>query len=149
VETIKFHATSCYTVRDKEKFFKQFKRFIEKSCPESLFTKPFCNHLSNMFGHIAYYDRNGFHIFSDAWKRYDFIQHILNTEPCGDPEWTWSDVEEACIQFLKTNQDIVLKYKRECYNHEYIVDLETVRNILNQHDEKFHLAVYEIISLYK
>ena len=57
----KYVATEWATVADKEKFEKQFKRFVLSDFKRSLFTKAFYNRLSNCFGHIAHYDINGFY----------------------------------------------------------------------------------------
>lgn len=55
-----------------------------------------------MFGHIAHYDRNGFY---DEWfreGRADWTEYILDRGAWfGDPEYTWSDVENAFVEWLK------------------------------------------------
>jgi hypothetical protein len=65
-------------------------------------------HLSNMFGHIAHYNINGFYEqwFADLKVCCNWAEHITGNwlSGLGDPRFTWSDVERALIQWVKENQ---------------------------------------------
>ena len=101
----KFTPTQWSTVEDKEKFVKHFKRFVDKGMPWTLFYKWFYLRLSQMFGHIAHYNRTGFH---DTWfgserDKHRWLTYIAKGGAygsVGDPAWTWSDVEKDLASWM-------------------------------------------------
>ena len=104
---MKYTATQWNTAADKEKFTAQFKKFVERGFPESLFTKGFYNRMSMMRGHIAHYDRGGFFgaQFSTSEHRADFLNHWAGAAIYGDPAYTWSDVERVLSAWLQEHPE--------------------------------------------
>lgn len=105
-KSITFWPTKWESVEQKTKFFRHFKKFMMSGCKPTLFYKWFYNRLHMTFGHMAHYDQNGFYEvwFSDSSAIQSFINHCL-AYPCyGDPEYTYSDVEEALQDWLVANK---------------------------------------------
>ena len=106
-----FLQTEFDSAEQKAKFANHFVRFVESDFKASLFYNWFYTRLSMTFGHIAHYDRNGFFqtFFADTKGKLDFAAitagHCgLYADPneqlggmgiCGDPRYTYSDVERA------------------------------------------------------
>jgi len=89
--------TPMYTqaLGDKEKFLKHFIRFKQSGYKWTLFHRWFYIRLSFMFGHIAHCNRHGFydHWFATPEAQAEFLENIRTWRPCGDPEYTYVDVE--------------------------------------------------------
>jgi hypothetical protein len=68
--------------------------------------------LCKTFGHIAHYDKTGFTavFFQDLRGKVDFLEQTTSWRPCGDPAWTYADVERAILQRLKAC-DILTAYR--------------------------------------
>lgn len=101
----KLHATQWSTIQDKEKFIKQFERFVKSGYKRTLFPKWFYQRLSCMFGFIAHFNQNGFYSekFSTPQRIEDFKTRIREWTCYGDPTYTFSDVERILrdkINFL-------------------------------------------------
>ena len=92
-----FTPTQWSTAQDKATFGNHFFRFIESGWKQRLFTRSFYNRLSSCFGHIAHYDLHGFYgtWFAEDALRLGFLQHTLRFSCCGNPTYTFSDVERA------------------------------------------------------
>ena len=103
--SVQFTATQWETAEQKAKFANQFIRFIKSGYKQSLFPKWFYNRLSNTFGFIAHYNREGFYdtYFTDYNGINNFSHSILNFPCYGDPDYTFSDVEKELIKWLKAN----------------------------------------------
>ena len=103
-----FTPTQWATAEEKAKIANKLTRFILSGFQQAIFTKGMYQHLSNMFGHIAHYDINGFYAtwFADIKSCRDWAEHITGSwlSGIGDPRFTWSDVETALIQWAKDNQ---------------------------------------------
>lgn len=92
-----FVATQWDTAEQKARFANHFMRFLDSIFKESLFQKWFYTRLSRTFGHIAHFDQEGFyHTFFTSLKgRVDFLEQTLGYSCCGDPTYTYSDVERG------------------------------------------------------
>lgn len=100
-----FAATKWATADDKALFCERLARFAEAGFPRSRFTKAMYRQLSNMFGHIAHYDINGFYAewFQTPGDQANWWRHLLSYRHVGDPAWTWSDAETAFGRWAERN----------------------------------------------
>jgi len=92
----------------KAKFGNHLLRFIAEDFPETMFIQKFYQRLSNIFGHIAHYNRVGFWdgFFQTRATKIDFLDQTIR-HPCyGDPAWTYSDVEIVISTRLKLSSII-------------------------------------------
>ncbi len=103
-----FTPTKWAAAEEKAKISNRLTRFIIGGFQQSSFTKGMYQRLSNMFGHIAHYDINGFYStwFTDIKSCRDWVEHITGSwlSGIGDPRFTWSDAEKALIQWIQDNQ---------------------------------------------
>lgn len=103
-----FTSTKWATAEDKAKIANKLTRFILGGFQQAAFTKAMYQHLSNMFGHIAHYNLNGFYEvwFADIKACRNWAKHITGNwlSGIGDPQFTWSDVEQILIQWMMENQ---------------------------------------------
>lgn len=92
-----FTPTKFDTAGQKAKWANHLVAFLEARCPLSMFHGWFYTRLSTTFMHIAHYNRLGFHEvwFCTAQNRARFVKHLLDYRVCGDPAYTYSDVEAA------------------------------------------------------
>lgn len=100
-----FTPTQWDTAQDKAAFAKQFVRFVQSGFAGKYFTDKFYRRLSNTFGNIAHYNRDGFWdtFFSTTADKVRFLEQTLQ-HPCyGDPAWTYSDVERALQAWLQAD----------------------------------------------
>jgi hypothetical protein len=99
-----FQPTKFSTAQDKTDFGNAFLHFIESEWARTAFTKSLYNRLSMCFSHIAHYDAAGFYEtwFSSDADRLRFLRHTLAWPCWGDPEFTFSDVERAIQQEIRT-----------------------------------------------
>jgi hypothetical protein len=109
-----FTSTKWHTAEDKAKFAMQFVRFVDGGFQEKQFTDGFYKRLSNMFGHIAHFNRGGFYgtFFTSLQARLEFLEQCANWSPCGDPAWTWSDVERALQGWMRETDAVGAARKR-------------------------------------
>lgn len=102
-----FTPTKWATAEEKAKIANKLTRFILGGFRQGSFTKAMYQRLSNMFGHIAHYDINGFYTtwFTDIKACRDWTEHITSNwlSGIGDPKFTWSDVEKVLIQWMNDN----------------------------------------------
>ena len=107
-QTEDFTPTEWAAAEEKAKIANKMTRFILGGFQQGSFTKAMYQRLSNMFGHIAHYNINGFYEewFSDTKACRDWTKHITSNwlSGLGDPKYTWSDVEKALIHWVKDNQ---------------------------------------------
>jgi hypothetical protein len=110
-----FTPTEWNSAEDKAKFANHFVRFVESGYKPSLFEKWFYTRLSNTFGHIAHYDRGGFYatFFETLRDQLRFLEITAGNYGlysdrsggiCGDPQFTYSDVERALRNWARENQ---------------------------------------------
>jgi hypothetical protein len=103
-----FTPTKWATAEEKAKIANKLTRFILGGFRQGSFAKAMYQRLSNMFGHIAHYDINGFYTtwFTDIKACRDWAEHIIGSwlSGIGDPQFTWSDVERSMIQWMQDNQ---------------------------------------------
>lgn len=92
-----FTPTKWDSAETKAKFANDLCRFMAADFKESLFTKTLYQRLSMCFGHIAHYSREGFlgEFFRDLRGKVAFLEQTLAWRCFGDPEFTYSDVEQA------------------------------------------------------
>lgn len=97
-----YTATKFSTVKDKERFVKQFKSFVKSDYDIHKFPKLFYIRLSMCFGHIAHYDQLGFYdtFFRDTAGKLDFVNQCIHNGGVGDPAWTFADVERQIQLWL-------------------------------------------------
>ena len=128
-----------YSAEDKAKFTNQFVKFVESDFSVKHFPKWFYQQLSNTFGHIAHYDREGFYQtwFSNEKSKLDFIIWCKEYNIIGSPEYTFSDVEKA-LQIWLVNQKIEEKLQLGVELINFEKDLR-MRNLLL---EKYPLDKY-------
>jgi len=98
-----FLCTEFSSTTDKANFGNALLHFLEADCPQELFTKKLYNRLSMTFGHIAHCDRAGFYDtwFTRARHKAAFIEKTLRWPCQGDPEYTFSDVEQAIQRVMR------------------------------------------------
>ena len=105
-----YTATKFSTAEDKAKFERQFKAFVLADFPASKFPKWFYQRLSNTFGHIAHYDQGGFYStwFTCNRDKLAFLQRTAEYDCCGDPAYTFSDVERVLAAWVRDTRLISL-----------------------------------------
>jgi hypothetical protein len=93
-----FAATEFHTAADKAKFLATLVRFLCNHCDEDRFDRRLYNGLHTHLGHIAHYDRGGFHAewFRDAEARIRFLAHHATRDLYGD----WGDVGRALRDWI-------------------------------------------------
>ena len=98
-----FTATRFATAADKAAFGDMLMGFIVADFPAGGWNDKLYRRLSNCFGHIAHCDRGGFYQtwFADTPGKVRFLHHTLRSVPCGDPQWTWCDIERAIVDRLR------------------------------------------------
>jgi hypothetical protein len=103
-----FTATRWATAEEKATFANNLASFVVGGCLLEHFTAALYKQLSHMFSHIAHYDRDGFaHVWFETPKnRSDWIHHLLDNVSYGAPNVTWSDVEEAFVQWLRERREL-------------------------------------------
>lgn len=101
----KFTPTQFSSSADKARFSNHFIRFIRADFPKSLFPKWFYVRLSMTFGHIAHFSQQGFFdtFFTDEEGKRSFVEITKRYSCCGDPAFTYSDVERAIQKWLVEN----------------------------------------------
>ena len=108
-----FTATKWDTGEVKAKFANDLCRFIAADFKVTLFTEKTYHRLAMTFGHIAHYNRHGFiaEFFEDLRGKVAFLEQTLMWHPCGDPAWTYSDVERVIMVRLR-KCDILTVYRQ-------------------------------------
>jgi hypothetical protein len=109
-DATQFIATEWNSAADKAAFGNTYLHFIESGWKRSLFTKGFYQRLSNCFSHIAHYDIHGFYQtwFTCDKDRLEFLRWA-SRHPCyGDPKFTFSDVERAIKQQIRSRNYVAL-----------------------------------------
>ena len=99
-----FTPTKWSTAEQKAKFANQLMAFIAADFPENKFTKALYNRLSQCFGMIAHYNREGFidTFFTSLPGKVRFLK-CLTEWPCyGSSEYTFSDVECATSAAIRS-----------------------------------------------
>ena len=112
-----FTATKFSSVEDKEKFAKQFKKFVQSDFDYSKFPKWFYNRLSMCYGMIAHYDQNGFYhtFFTTTQGKVRFLDDVMQYPCYGAPDYTFSDVEKYLQQWIK-EQGLLEVYRQRFYD---------------------------------
>ena len=108
-----FTATKWDTSEDKAKFANNLCRFIASDFKTTMFTDKLYRRLAMMFGHIAHYNKFGFtaEFFEDLRGKVAFLEETTMWQPCGDPAWTYSDVERGILRRLQTC-DLLTAYRQ-------------------------------------
>lgn len=86
----------------KARFANHFVRFVESGFKPTIFPDWFYRRLSTAFGHIAHFNRGGFYatwFHTDADRR-AFLENAMRWSCCGDPEFTYCDVERALRRWI-------------------------------------------------
>ena len=100
-----FKPTQWDTTQAKACFADQFVRFVLNDFARQDFTDRFYRRLSNTFGHIADYNRDGFWaaFFTTTADKVRFLERTVEYACYGDPAWTYSDVERALQDWVRTS----------------------------------------------
>ena len=108
-----FTATKWDTGQDKAKFANDLCRVMAADFQTTMFTEKMYRRLAMTFGHIAHSSRHGFltEFFEDLRGKVAFLEQTLMWLPCGDPAWTYSDVERAVLQRLRAC-DLLTAYRQ-------------------------------------
>lgn len=111
--TITYTATEFSSVEDKTKFRMQLIAFVEGGFPQEQFTNALYKHLSNCFGHIAHFNRDGFYTtwFRSPEAQLEFCEHLLTWRCYGDPAFTFCDVEKDLQRWLR-GADVIANLKQ-------------------------------------
>ena len=133
-----FTPTKWAAAEEKARMANKLTRFILGGFQQGSFTKRMYQRLSNMFGHIAHYDINGFYStwFADVKSCHEWVEHVSSSwlSGIGDPKFTWSDVEKALVQWIKDNQI------QEQLDELYQLDVEhKERSLLTALQQKYTL----------
>lgn len=114
-EPEQFTATQLSTIEDKAKFANALMKFIAHEFPRQSFGKTLYQRLSNTFGHIANYNRDGFYsvFFERDADKVAFLDQTLRWPCHGDPTYTFCDVERAVQQRLRAANVIEVFRMRE------------------------------------
>ena len=101
-----FVPTQWDTAEQKAKFANALLTFVAQDFPRSKFHESFYRRLSNTFGHIACYNRDGFYerFFLTAKDKLEFLEQCAEWPCFGDPVYTYSDVERAVGERLRKSQ---------------------------------------------
>jgi hypothetical protein len=99
-----FTPTKYSTAEQKAAVANHLLGFIAAGFPENKFTKAFYERLCNCFGFIAHLNRNGFFetFFTCTADKLRFIEAVVNARCYGDPEYTYSDVERAVGELVRS-----------------------------------------------
>jgi hypothetical protein len=123
-----FVPTQFSTAQEKAKFAAHFVRFVESGFKESLFTKAFYRQLSNCFGHIAHFDRDGFYHtwFRNPVQQLAFLTNVAEWRCYGSPEHTFSDVERVLRMWVLSNdhRNRLVRQIAEQTEREELAELE-------------------------
>jgi len=105
----RFTATPHSTADEKARFCADFIRFVLSGFDRKRFTQKFYERLSNIFGHIAHFNADGFWEvwFADPAKQREFVQHIHEYVALGDPRHCWVDVERELKSWIMVNAESV------------------------------------------
>lgn len=104
-----FTPTKFHSAEDKQKFAEHFKKFVKSGFKGGYFNNKFYQQLSNCFGFIAHYNREGFwaEYFAELPDKIRFVQEVL-LHPCyGDPAFTFSDVEKHLQKWIHEEDTLV------------------------------------------
>ncbi len=110
-----FVATKWSTAEDKAKFANALMKFIANEFPRPAFSRALYQRLSNTFGHIANYNRDGFSsvFFERDADKVVFLDQTLRWPSYGDPTYTFCDVERAVQRRLRAANVIDVFRMRE------------------------------------
>jgi hypothetical protein len=97
-----FKPTPWATEHEKASFANWLVEFICGGFHAPEFTKRRYKQLSNLFHHIAHYDRGGFfhEWFRDIHAQVRFVANIRESPPYPDAPHTWADVERAIRRWV-------------------------------------------------
>jgi hypothetical protein len=129
-----FTATKWDTGEDKANFANDFSRFMAADFKPALLTEKLYRRLSMSFGHIAHYDRHGFltAFFENLSGKVAFLERTMMWRPCGDPAWTYSDVERAVLKRLRACDPLT------AYRQLRVAEVEsTERELLHRLQAKY------------
>src|SRR5271165_5831432 len=114
-EPEQFIATQRSTAKDKAKFANDLAKFVAQEFPRQSFSKALYQRLSNTFGHIANYNRDGFYsvFFERDADKVVFLDQTLRWPCFGDPTYTFCDAERAVQRRLRAANVIEVFRMRE------------------------------------
>jgi hypothetical protein len=109
-----FTPTRWESAEQKVRFARQFIRFVESDFQKRAFPHAFYLRLALTFGHIAHFNREGFFeaFFTTTEGKVRFLRITLAHHGCGDPAFTYADVERALQSWLHQN-GVLANYERK------------------------------------
>ena len=126
-----FKPTPWDTEHEKASFANWLVEFVCKGFSAPDFTARRYKQLSNLFGHIAHYDRTGFFYewFRDIHAQLRFVANIRETRPAPDTAHTWGDVERALKRWVDHEgvYEALLAVQRAAIEHEERATLARLR----------------------
>jgi hypothetical protein len=131
-EAVQFTATEFHSAADKAKFANALAEFALKGFPRERFTKPLYQQLSNCFGHIAHFDIGGFYAtwFADPKSQAEWVRHVVGYIPCGDPAWTYSDMERLFKGWLAAHtEEVNAAIRKNSVSKADALDAEAERRV--------------------
>jgi hypothetical protein len=122
-----FASTEHTSSKEKAEWANRLASFIFNGFKYVDFSNLIYTRLSNCFGHIAHYNRETFYDtwFSSPAKQADFIKHTLCHKSCGDPKFTFSDVEQQFKKWL-SEQNIQIKVELQTSNERVYDAIENI-----------------------
>lgn len=112
-----FAPTQWDSATTKAAFARQFIKFVESDFSMKSFPKTFYTRLSMTFGHIAHYNQIGFFdtFFRSTVDKVRFLRMTLRHSCCGDPKFTYCDVEKFLQNWLEENEILdKYEYRLDC-----------------------------------
>jgi hypothetical protein len=133
----RFAPTKWEKADRKVRFAQQFIRFVESDFDQRQFPHWFYVRLALCFGHIAHYNRAGFFetFFTTTQDKVRFLWATLRHQPCGDPGYTFSDVERALQSWLSQNA-ILGKFEQKLADEEEAAELAELDRLQKKHGSK-------------
>ena len=114
-----FTATEWDSAEGKARWANAMAAWVERGFPERGFTNILYQQLHlHMYSHIAHYDKQGFYRnwFCDNYQRLKWLRYTIEGGACGyatDAAWTWSDVEKAFSQWVRS-VGLIEQYEKLC-----------------------------------
>lgn len=120
-----FTPTEHTTAQEKAEWANRLGTFILGGFQAGNFTNLIYTRLSQCFGHIAHFNREGFYgvWFASPAKQAEFIKYTLDYKVVGQAKYTFSDVCIAFQEWLR-EQNVQVKVEAKAANERAYIALE-------------------------
>ncbi|MCI1374123.1 MAG: hypothetical protein LKH33_08315 [Acetobacter sp.] len=147
IESEGLKATQWSSPQDKAKLANAILDFFAKGLPEEGFSKVLYQRVSQMWGVIAYFNRDAFaaRYSSSTQKRLAFLEQIVARGGVGHPAWTWSDVESRVAAIVIDHQVIDL-YRAEQRQETIRDEKAMLRKLIDHHGVLLNYAEHTALS---